>query len=169
MGNTASAITCYPLKTGVMQGRLAVEGVMVISYFLCRVRHSLSLPLSVCERASKVWVWRPGQAVVNNINSIMYDILWSITKNGVHYQKINKKTDLLWTVDNLDCNLAHLSTTLKDYVGIDSIIFVFLSVWSFFYVVFCQREYAINKTWLRCERAKILKNLNNWGLMEEAL
>ena len=47
----------------------------------------------------------------------------------VHYQKINKKTDLLWTVDNLGCNLAHLSTTLKDYVGIDSIIiFVFLSV-----------------------------------------
>ncbi len=48
MGNTASAITCYPLKTGVMQGRLAVEGVMVISYFLCRLRHSvkhLSLPL----------------------------------------------------------------------------------------------------------------------------
>lgn len=41
MGNTASAITCYPLKTGVMQGRLAVEGVMVISYFLCRVRHSV--------------------------------------------------------------------------------------------------------------------------------
>lgn len=34
MGNTASAITCYPLKAGVRQGSLAGEGVMVISYFL---------------------------------------------------------------------------------------------------------------------------------------
>lgn len=60
MGNTASAITCYPLKTRVMQGRLAVEGVMVISYFLCRVKHLslflspfLSLPLCMCVCARK--------------------------------------------------------------------------------------------------------------------
>lgn len=41
MGNTASAITCYPLKTEVMQGRLAVKGVMVVSYFLCRATLSV--------------------------------------------------------------------------------------------------------------------------------
>lgn len=34
MGNTASAITRYPLKAGVRRGGPAGEGVMVIPYFL---------------------------------------------------------------------------------------------------------------------------------------
>lgn len=76
MGNTASAITCYPLKTGVMQGRLAVEGVMVISYFLCRVRRSVKrvcVRVSVCARVCEcVWwgywcVRREGIKGVSNV------------------------------------------------------------------------------------------------------
>lgn len=69
MGNTASAITCYPVKTGVMQGRLAVEGVMVISYFLCNISLSLFLCAKETGQSLRVFCERPGQGrnYLNNV------------------------------------------------------------------------------------------------------